>query len=111
MKVYSNVGDPKKKKKSSVDGDSMEKGPVTQKVLKERRTAQAKTSEQIQGKEGKTYEGNPAPRVGGKAEKSYGMSTGTSSNRIIRLSKRRAKGSDASKAAKKAAIRRLKGKN
>lgn len=109
MKSYTNVGNPGEKKKSLKEGP-VEEGPVTQESLKADRERAKRTKEEIPGKLAQAYDSGPAPRVGGDAPKSTGMAKGTATKKLLKMSKKRARQSDASPAAKKAAIRSLKRK-
>lgn len=105
MKSYTNMGDPEKKRKPKPG--KAQKGPITNETLKEDYERAKDTPNQIPGKEGKTMEGAPAPRVGGKHESSGKTPQGSPTVRLMKESKKRAKKSAASPAAKKAAIRAL----
>lgn len=109
MQSYTNVGNPGEKKKGMKKGDP-EKGPVTQESLKADWERAKRTKEEIPGKLAQSYDGSPAPRVGGDAPESTGMAKGTATKKLLKMSKKRARQSDASPAAKKAAIRSLKGR-
>jgi len=96
---------PKKKKK--LFGD-IEHGPVTQEVLRKRREVSASTPNSysvgtysVKG----TYDGAPAPRVGGSAPRSTSVASGTASKSAIRKAVKRVAKTSASKQAKKAARR------
>lgn len=112
MKVYTNVADPDDKKKKGVKIGKAErtterKKGLNQEILRRGREAAKHVPDVIQGREGKTFDSNAAPRVGGKVQKSIGVAKG-GSKKQVKSSIKRAKKSMGSSQAKKAAIRALK---
>lgn len=95
---------PKKKKLFG----KKEYGPVTQAVLRKRRDVSASTPNSFSvgtySRKG-TYDGAPAPRVGGSAPRSTSVASGTASKPAIRKAIRGVGKTAASKQAKKAARR------
>lgn len=97
MKAKPNYGNPEKGKKST--------GGYDQQRLKKDRIRAGRVNEDQPA----NFTGAPGPRVGGKAQKSAGMATGTANKKDLKASVRRIKQSGRSKAAKKSAIKAIRG--